>query len=294
MELLISLQCWHHHSVQVLYLWKNKLTGTIPEILGQNMNLTLLDLSSNSLNGTIPADLCAGQKLQWVILKDNQLTGAIPQGLGSCQSLTKLRLSNNNLNGSIPSGLLGLPNLTMVEIQQNQVTGPIPSGIIDSPLLSYLDFSSNYLTSSLPQSIGNLPSIMTFFIANNHFDGPIPPQICDMPALNRLDLSGNNFSGNYNLNRFVLVVMMETSIALCICMWIFGLGFRATRFSFLSPHSYSAKSRCRKTSKFNCITSSICLVAHIMDIIFLFLSFWGQVVVLNMNRYVESCVFFEL
>jgi hypothetical protein len=180
---------------QVLYLWKNKLVGTIPQTLGQNTNLTLLNLSSNFLNGMIPQDLCIGQKLQWLILQYNQLTGPIPESLGNCQSLTKLCLSYSFLNRLIPTGLLGLLNISMEEVKANNIIGPIPSTFISAPLLGYFDFSDNYLSSSLPASIGNLTRLQQFLLSGNRFSGLIPPQICDMPLLNKLDLSLNNLLG---------------------------------------------------------------------------------------------------
>ena len=64
-----------------LYLWENRLSGSIPPELG--------DLSS----------------LKWLFLYDNQLTGPIPPELGNLSNLTDLYLAYNRLTGCIPAAL---------------------------------------------------------------------------------------------------------------------------------------------------------------------------------------------
>ena len=59
------------------------LTGTIPVLLGNLVELTHLDLSDNDLTGSIPRALGALANLQVVRLSGNSLTGCIPYALRS-------------------------------------------------------------------------------------------------------------------------------------------------------------------------------------------------------------------
>ena len=63
----------------------NSLSGTIPAELGSLHNLSSLFLSSNQLTGTIPAELGNLRKLQFLFLAGNQLTGCIPYSLQGVQ-----------------------------------------------------------------------------------------------------------------------------------------------------------------------------------------------------------------
>ena len=79
--------------------WDGVTTGGDPE------RVTSLDLASESLTGTIPAEL--GRLLELTVLKlnGNSLTGSIPAELGWLDNLTELRLTGNSLTGCIPLGL---------------------------------------------------------------------------------------------------------------------------------------------------------------------------------------------
>ena len=68
-------------------------------------NVTGLDLSEESLSGSIPSELGDLLELTRLDLSDNSLTGEIPRELGNLTNLTELRLSGNNLTGCIPEAL---------------------------------------------------------------------------------------------------------------------------------------------------------------------------------------------
>ena len=72
---------------------------------GTPSRVTELDLSSESLSGTIPADLGTLFELTTLDLSSNSLTGSIPHELGWLYNLEELRLSGNSLTGCIPVAL---------------------------------------------------------------------------------------------------------------------------------------------------------------------------------------------
>jgi hypothetical protein len=61
--------------------------------------LANIDVSDNSLNGSIPPALFLLPVLQKLAIISNQLTGEIPNNIGQSTGLVRLRLSNNSLSG---------------------------------------------------------------------------------------------------------------------------------------------------------------------------------------------------
>ena len=89
-------------------------------------NLTILDLSDNSLTGRIPSELGNLTNLIRLYLDNNSLSGSIPPELGSLINLTNLYLNDNSLTGRIPSELGNLTNLKDWSLRSNRLSGSIP------------------------------------------------------------------------------------------------------------------------------------------------------------------------
>ena len=79
--------------------WTGVTTGGTPS------RVTGLALASQSLDGSIPADLGNLFELTTLDLSSNSLTGAIPHELGWLFNLSNLKLSGNSLTGCIPVAL---------------------------------------------------------------------------------------------------------------------------------------------------------------------------------------------
>ena len=88
-------------------------------------HVTGLDLSSNSLYGSLPAALDNLGSLQSLRVASNFLT-EIPSQLGSLTNLVTLRLENNALIGEIPSTLASLTNLADTDVGYNAMTASDP------------------------------------------------------------------------------------------------------------------------------------------------------------------------
>jgi hypothetical protein len=85
--------------------------------------LSIMDLSNNYLEGSIPSEIAGFNRLQEIHLEGNQLKGSIPPEFGNLDSLTNLGLSYNLLEGTIPQGVKNLltGNLTTLKIQSNNI-----------------------------------------------------------------------------------------------------------------------------------------------------------------------------
>jgi Ran GTPase-activating protein (RanGAP) involved in mRNA processing and transport len=114
-------------SVSRIDLSDNSLSGSIPAELGNLTNLTYLNLSTNSLTGSIPAELGNLSKLITLYLGNNSLSGSIPAELGNLTNLTRLYLYNNSLSGSIPEELGNLTKLTSLNLNSNKFSRPKPA-----------------------------------------------------------------------------------------------------------------------------------------------------------------------
>ena len=89
-------------------------------VQGSPRRVTGLILTSQNLNGSIPAELGRLDALEHLRLNDNQLTGELPAQLGSMVNLRSLLLNDNRLTGEVPAQLGDLVNLWELRLAGNQ------------------------------------------------------------------------------------------------------------------------------------------------------------------------------
>ncbi len=188
--------------LQVLDLGGNGLNGEIPAALGRLGELTHLDLSGNGLNGAIPTTLGSLGKLIHLDLSANNLSGSIPPEVNSLTALQVLDLSANNLTGSIPQ--VNSLTFTHLDLGDNRLSGPIPalSSLIH---LLYLDLSNNALSGSIPA----LPALNHLDLSENDLSGSVPDISIVLPSLQFLDLSHNRFRGLLRLRPSFCTALVE-------------------------------------------------------------------------------------
>ncbi|XP_020084067.1 receptor-like protein 12 [Ananas comosus] len=90
--------------------------------------ISILDLSRNSLSGRIPDELTNLLGLMVFDLSSNDLTGQMPFKIGDLTQLLYLDLSRNKLSGALPSSLSNLSFLEIWNISYNNFSGRIPTG----------------------------------------------------------------------------------------------------------------------------------------------------------------------
>ncbi|RDX64508.1 Receptor-like protein 12, partial [Mucuna pruriens] len=101
------------------------------QVLEYDKNLhfvTLIDMSSNNLSGTIPPQMFSLIGLCSLNLSHNKLIGKIPNEIGNMKNLESLDFSTNQLMGEIPQSLSILSFLGYLNLSFNNLTGKIPSG----------------------------------------------------------------------------------------------------------------------------------------------------------------------
>ncbi|KAJ0041821.1 hypothetical protein Pint_19311 [Pistacia integerrima] len=134
-------------------------------------HLTIVHLSHNQLNHSIPNEFTQLVHLQHVDLSSNFLFGHIPNASGKLFNLEYLNLSRNRFGGSIPS--IYLKSLNHFDLSFNSLTGNIPSpiGYYYLNRYMYIDVSHNYLSGTIPKSFHRLYYID---LSYNNLEGEIP------------------------------------------------------------------------------------------------------------------------
>ncbi|KAJ9170280.1 hypothetical protein P3X46_018400 [Hevea brasiliensis] len=100
--------------------------GHTQPTFNDNGSMIFLDLSYNTLSGSIPKEIGTMAYLYILNLGHNNISGGIPEELGNLDDLNILNLSNNKLKGMIPQSLTRLSLLTEIDMSNNDLTGMIP------------------------------------------------------------------------------------------------------------------------------------------------------------------------
>ncbi|KAM3733776.1 hypothetical protein ACB098_11G163000 [Castanea mollissima] len=94
----------------------------------ENLKLVrLIDLLSNNLSGSIPAEISNLSELRFFNLSRNHLMGKIPKKIASMKELESVDLSRNHLSGKIPPSMSNLTFLSLLDLSYNNLSGRIPS-----------------------------------------------------------------------------------------------------------------------------------------------------------------------
>uniref|UniRef100_A0A7N0TSI9 Protein kinase domain-containing protein n=1 Tax=Kalanchoe fedtschenkoi TaxID=63787 RepID=A0A7N0TSI9_KALFE len=141
---LYGVSCWNEKENRLisLSLPSISLSGKLPESLKYCRSLQTLDLSGNSLSGSIPPQICSWLPyLVTLDLSNNRLSGSIPAQIGDCKFLNTLLLSRNRLTGPIPPELGQLDRLKRLSLAANRLAGPIPAKLVAN--FTAADFDGN-------------------------------------------------------------------------------------------------------------------------------------------------------
>jgi len=189
-----------------------------------------IDMPSNNLQGTLPADLANLKKLFSIDLSRNKLNGSIPSRLGEHGSLRFVDFSDNRLSGIVPSAfakvatrrldnnLLGDPAQRQVLKKLFEMTGgqnwTNRSGWMDKNLSQHvgvqcdalgntvvtITLTSNNLVGRLPPDLSRLSSLSSLNFETNKLSGEIPKCLGAIASLEHLNLANNQLEGLVPLN----------------------------------------------------------------------------------------------
>ena len=178
-------------NMRELWLWGNRLSGTIPDLSGMT-SLQKLKLAGNNLTGGIPAVSELPPNLKWLIINSNPLGGAIPD-LSGMTSLTHLWLHSNELTGSIPAGDMLPPNVDDLNLRDNMLAGQIPdlSGL---DMATRVRLHNNMLSGEVPATLGGLDRLRQLWLHGNQLTS-IAAELGDLSdTLIEIALSSNSWT----------------------------------------------------------------------------------------------------
>ncbi|KAH9288265.1 hypothetical protein KI387_032382, partial [Taxus chinensis] len=195
-------------TVKILNISSNSLSGTLPSSTG---TCAVLDLSNNKFTGNLSVMQTWGNSMQVLDLSCNQITGSIPNETSQFLRLTHLNLSHNALSGPLPSILGTYPKLNVLDLSFNNISGLLLTSLFRSSTLARLHLSSNYFMGAIPlQNILPVSPTSTFVytpysqyshlesldLSSNQLNGSIPREIGFIGSLRELNLHKNDFLGS--------------------------------------------------------------------------------------------------
>ncbi|KAM0856187.1 hypothetical protein ACQ4PT_049283 [Festuca glaucescens] len=203
-----------------LYAYYGNLEGPIPASLGKLKNLFVLDLSTNyQLNGSIPREILKLPGLSWYLdLSYNSLSGTLPYEVGSLANLNQLILSGNQLSGKIPDSIQNCIVLEWLLLDNNSFEGSIPRLLKNIKGLVKINLTMNKFSGDIPDALGDIGNLQELYLAHNNLTGLIPEVLQNLTALSKLDVSFNNLQGEVphgGVFRNITYIAVAGNINLC-------------------------------------------------------------------------------
>ncbi|CAJ2658754.1 unnamed protein product [Trifolium pratense] len=164
-------------SLSVLDLSANPFNSSIPSWLFNMSTLTKLYLYKSSLIHLVPSMLGRWKlcKLQVLDLSYNFITNDIGEMIEamSCsnRSLKFLYLSQNQLTGKLSNSLGKFNHLFGLDLSDSGISGPIPTSIGNLSNLGSLDLEGNMMNGTIPESIGQLTNLYSLNLLENYWEG---------------------------------------------------------------------------------------------------------------------------
>ncbi|KAF5728731.1 putative Receptor kinase [Tripterygium wilfordii] len=182
-----------HPPITEIRLHSRNLTGNISwKYLRNVTRLQAIDLSSNSLQGSVPGWFWCLQSLVEVNLSNNRLGGSIVEpNSRNCSSIQVLNISGNRFTNSVR--LSGFSNLKILDISHNDL-GVLPSGFANMTKLEQLNISSCKISGEV-RSLKVLHSLRYLDVSNNSMNGTFPSDFPPLDNIKSLNVSLNNFTG---------------------------------------------------------------------------------------------------
>ncbi|XP_039162759.1 probable LRR receptor-like serine/threonine-protein kinase At3g47570 [Eucalyptus grandis] len=184
-----------HQKVTILDLSSQELFGSISPHIGNLSFLRAMLLLNNSLGHEIPSQVGQLRRLRSLRLDNNSLVGEIPKNISGCSNLVYLFLQVNQLTGEIPRELGSLSKLRIFASSVNNLIGSVPSFIGNLSSLEILHLMTNKLGGSIPQVLGYLTNLRIIGLGQNRLTGTIPSSLLNLSSLANFEVGDNQILG---------------------------------------------------------------------------------------------------
>ncbi|KAH9620213.1 hypothetical protein KSS87_021669 [Heliosperma pusillum] len=191
-----GITCGHtHNRVTVLDLKSKGLAGTISPFIGNLSFLKIIKLYNNSLSGKIPKQVSHILRLEVLRINNNTLVGEIPANISRCHRLIYISLGYNKLGGKLPLGLSALSKLEDLIVHKNYFTGRIFDIIQNLTSLVAVSAAGNSFTGTIPSNIDRMQNLTFLGFSGNKLSGTIPASLFNLSSLQELDFLDNQMHG---------------------------------------------------------------------------------------------------
>ncbi|KAG8490006.1 hypothetical protein CXB51_015875 [Gossypium anomalum] len=165
---------WNMSELAALDVSRNQLFGRLPQWRGYASNLEQVAMADNQLEGSIPRAICSlNFKLQFLDLSMNSLSGTLP----SCfkpVSVREVHLFKNKLQGALPNAFHDSSSLVTLDLSYNHLKGNIPNWVSNLSKLSYLLLRRNHFEGEIPIQLCKLDRLSLIDLSQNNLSGGIP------------------------------------------------------------------------------------------------------------------------
>ncbi|XP_028064567.1 receptor-like protein EIX2 [Camellia sinensis] len=186
-----------HNSLEDLSLSSNKLSGGLPNHLGEFKKLERLIIGWNSFYGPLPSSLGRLSYLRELDISDNQLNGSIPISLGQLSKLESLYLSNNSFVGTVfELHFAKLKSLNELYLDSNSLVLNVTSQWVPPFQLQVIELSSIKVGPQFPQWLETQKNVTELYMSNASISVVIPDWFESIYCgIINLDLSNNQIKG---------------------------------------------------------------------------------------------------
>lgn len=201
LEYAVGVTCNSKLLVKDIFIVNNNLKGSVPSELQFLQHLEMLSFRHNAITGSIPSELShLSSTLAYLDLSKNSLEGTLSQSIGSLKHLKALGLADNAMDGTLPSGLGDLTHLITLDVENNAFSGNVQTSIGSLTNLKYLYLSSNQFGDELDASfLINLEQLEELKMNNNQFksNSELPTHFFSHSSLTLLDMSDNELQSSF-------------------------------------------------------------------------------------------------
>ncbi|KAL7182353.1 hypothetical protein ACSBR1_041122 [Camellia fascicularis] len=189
-----------HQRVTVLNLSSLSLVGSISPQIGNLTFLRRIDLSNNSFHGEIPLEIGKLFRLQYLLLLNNSFQGCVGLGCHRCDFYARAGFLLSSVIVGTRAELGSLSNLFNLILAANHLTGAIQLSIENLSNLRVLSLVFNNLEGSIPTQLGQLSKLEYLQLSRNNLSGLLPHSIANFSTkITWFALEDNYISGNIPL-----------------------------------------------------------------------------------------------
>lgn len=191
--------CGSDGAVTDVLLASRGLRGVISPSISNLTGLLRLNLSHNSLGGSLPTELVFSRSIVVLDVSFNRLNGPLQelQSTNPGLPLQVLNISSNFFTGKFPSTAWeAMKNLVALNVSNNSFTGQIPASIcINAPSIAMLDLCYNEFSGNISPGLGSCSMLKVLKAGHNHLSGVLPDELFNATSLEELSVPNNVLQG---------------------------------------------------------------------------------------------------